>query len=73
MSTIIIDEKEYIEIPETEFPFGNVCRKCAFYGTACYDRDDYTCHSDSRADGIGVVFKEAANNSLHQMRSSSRL
>ena len=54
-STITIDGIEYIEIPETNFPFGNVCKHCAFYGTACYDRDDFTCHADAR-DGVGVVF-----------------
>jgi len=56
-STITIDGIEYIEHPETRFPFGNICKHCAFYGTACYDRDDFNCHADSRLDGIGVVFK----------------
>ena len=44
-----------MEKAETELPFGNVCRYCAFYGTACYNRDDFTCHADAR-DGVGVVF-----------------
>ena len=53
---MVIDGKNYIEQPETELPFGNVCCYCAFYGTACYGRDDFDCHADSRADGVGVVF-----------------
>jgi len=53
-----IDGVEYIEIPETEFAFGNVCLECAFYGTGCYNRRDFSCHSDERPDGIGVIFKE---------------
>jgi len=53
--TIIIDGIKYMEKAETELPFGNVCRYCAFYGTACYNRDDFTCHADAR-DGVGVVF-----------------
>ncbi len=53
---IIIDGKKYIEKPTTDLPFTNMCRFCAFYGTACYNRDDFSCHSDERADGIEVVF-----------------
>ena len=51
-----IDGIDYIEQPETELPFGNVCRFCAFYGTSCYDRLVYICHADARPDGIGVIF-----------------
>ena len=61
MALIIIDGIKYMEKAETELPFGNVCRYCAFYGTACYDRNDFNCHSDSRIDGIGVVFKVAGD------------
>ena len=71
--SLVIDGKEYIEIPETEFPFGNVCHECAFYGTPCYNRNDFTCHSDARIDGIGVVFKAAANKSLHQMLNDKKI
>ena len=57
MSKIVnIDGLEYIEQPENELPFGNVCRHCDFYRTSCYNRDDFDCHSDSRPDGIGVIF-----------------
>ena len=57
MSKIVtIDGIEYIEIADTELPFGNVCRSCAFYNTNCYDRNDFTCHPDARPDGIGVFF-----------------
>ena len=55
---MLIDGKEYIEKPANDFPFGNVCRHCAFYNTdtKCYDIDELDCHADSRPDGIGVVF-----------------
>jgi len=53
---ITIDGIDYIEQSESELPFGNACKHCAFYGKACYDREDFTCHSDERPDGIGVVF-----------------
>lgn len=53
---ITIDGNEYIEQPDTDLPFGNVCKLCAFYGTSCYDRDDFNCHADSRSNGIGVIF-----------------
>ena len=53
---ITIDGKVYIVKPANDFPFGNVCRQCAFYLTDCYDRDDFNCHADSRPDGVGVVF-----------------
>lgn len=61
---INIDGVDYIEMPDTNLPFGNVCHHCAFYGTPCYNRDDFNCHSDSRPDGMGVVFV-LANKSLH--------
>lgn len=54
-----IDGIDYIEIPDTELPCGNACRQCAFYGTACYDRDDFTCHADARPDGVDVVYRLA--------------
>lgn len=53
---ITIDGIGYIEKQESELPFGNACRHCAFYKTKCYDRDDFSCHSDARPDGQGVVF-----------------
>ena len=53
---ITIDGIDYIERPDVELPFTNVCRFCAFDRTSCYDRKDFNCHSDSRPDGIGVVF-----------------
>ena len=53
---ITIDGEQYIEKSDTELPFTNVCIFCAFKGTACYDRDDFSCHADSRPDGKGVVF-----------------
>lgn len=53
---ITIDGIDYIEKPDTELPFGNVCKLCAFYGIACYNRVDFNCHADSRPDGVGVVF-----------------
>jgi len=59
MSRTIIDGIEYIEIPDTELPIGNVCLECAFYGTDCYNRNDFTCHSDARPDGIGIIYKVA--------------
>jgi len=61
--TIKIDGIDYIEHPESELPFCNVCKRCAFYGTACYDREDFTCHSDERPDGIGVIFVLASPSS----------
>lgn len=67
---INIDGVNYIELPETDLPFGNVCRYCAFYGTPCYNRDDFNCHSDSRPNGIGVVFV-LANQSLQPTTKSS--
>ena len=56
---IEIDGVLYNEIPEENVSFKNVCRSCAFYGTDCYNRDEFSCHSDSREDGKGVVFKLA--------------
>ena len=53
---IVIDGKNYSEISVSAFPFGNACRQCAFLGTPCYDRTDFTCHSDARPDGQDVVF-----------------
>ena len=47
----------YEAVPSELFPFGNACRHCAFYGTACYNRrKEFSCHADSRPDGIDVVF-----------------
>ena len=53
---VIIDGKNYRGIPSSEIPFGNVCRHCAFFNTPCYDRTDFTCHSDARTDGQDIVF-----------------
>ena len=53
---IVIDGKNYREIPTSEFLFGNSCRHCAFFNTSCYDRADFTCHSDARPDKQDVVF-----------------
>lgn len=53
---IIIDGKAYIEKSTDDLPFGNFCRECAFYRTTCYNRDDFSCHSDSRPDGKEVIF-----------------
>ena len=53
---ITIDGEIYSVKPDTELPFGNVCRQCAFYMTDCYNRDNFNCHADSRPDGIGVIF-----------------
>ena len=58
LTSIKIDGIDYIEWPETAFSFGNVCRQCAFYGTSCYNRNDFSCHSDARLDGIGIIFKK---------------
>jgi len=58
MKTVVIDGKKYIEKPDVDLPFGNVCRHCALSKTAgipCYDRHDFSCHADSRPDGQGVV------------------
>lgn len=52
----IIDGKKYIEKSANDLPFGNVCRHCAFYKTPCYNRDDFSCHSDERKDGEDVFF-----------------
>jgi len=56
-NTVTIDGLDYIEVPEESLPFGNACKLCAFYGTSCYERDDFSCHADSRPDGIGVIFR----------------
>lgn len=61
---ILIDGKKYIEKNTDELAFGNACRKCDFYGSSCYNRDDFDCHSDSRPDATDVVFV-LANKSLH--------
>jgi len=53
---IVIEGKNYTEISVSDFPFGNACRHCAFFNTPCYDRTDFTCHSDARLDGQDVVF-----------------
>lgn len=53
---MIIDGKSYIEKSTAELPFGNACNHCAFKGTSCYNRKDFTCHSDERPDGLDVVF-----------------
>lgn len=58
LNQVIIDGKKYYEQPITHKPFSNICRGCAFYGSACYDRTDFSCHSDSRPDGIDVFFIE---------------
>jgi len=58
-----IDGQRYFEIGIELYPFGNVCRNCAFYGTACYDHPEIDCHGDSREDGRDVIFK-LANQSL---------
>lgn len=55
---VTIDGIDYIEIPEIELSYGNVCKHCAFYGKACYNRGDFNCHSDSRLDGVGIIFIE---------------
>ncbi len=56
MKTVNIDGKEYIEKPTEGLPFTNMCQYCDFYGTDCYNRDDFSCHSDERPDGMEVVF-----------------
>ncbi len=64
---IIIDGEKYIEKSIDELPFTNSCRYCAFsfwnksehMTTPCYNRDDFSCHSDSRTDGKDVVFIRA--------------
>ena len=56
MKTVMIDGARYFERPDSELPFGNVCRKCAFYKTPCYDNEDFNCHADSRSNGIGVFY-----------------
>jgi hypothetical protein len=56
MNDIIIDGKKYKQVPTEIFPIGNACRRCAFYLTACYNRDDFMCHGDARPDGVDVVF-----------------
>lgn len=55
---IKIDTRNYNEIPVEAFPFGNKCSHCAFYGTGCYNRLDFSCHSDEREDGKDIVFVE---------------
>lgn len=52
---IVIDGNAYVEKSVDEFPFGNACNHCAFNGTSCYERKDFTCHGDER-DGDDVVF-----------------
>ena len=59
--TISIDGVDYIEQPDTELTAKNVCPLCAFYKTACYNRNDFTCHSDALPDGVGVIFVLADN------------
>ena len=49
------------EVPCDQLPFTNMCNYCLLKGTACYSRKDVTCHSDSRPDGIGVVFQRVQN------------
>ena len=56
---ITIDGKTYAEKSTDDLPHGNFCRKCAFYGTSCYNRDDFSCHADSRLDGKEIVFVRA--------------
>jgi len=53
---MIIDGQEYDEKSASDIPFGNVCLKCAFYDSSCYDRTDFSCHGDERPDGLDVVF-----------------
>lgn len=52
------DGKKYKAIETSELPFTNMCTYCAFQGTSCYNRDDFSCHSDERPDGKDVVFVE---------------
>jgi len=61
MTRVTINGKIYEEVEESQFPFGNACRHCAFDGTDCYNDDDFSCHSDSRKDGKGVIFREVKN------------
>ncbi len=56
---IKIDDRNYNEVPVEAFPFGNKCNHCSFFGTGCYNRLDFSCHSDSREDERDVVFVEA--------------
>ena len=56
---VTIDGKTYIEKLTDDLPFGNVCQKCAFYKTSCYNRNDFSCHSDERSDGNDVIFIRA--------------
>lgn len=58
LNKVTIDGKEYYEQPITHLPFGNICRSCAFYGTDCYDRDDFNCFAENRPDGVDVFFIE---------------
>ena len=67
---ITVDGIDYIEQPDSDLPFGNVCKQCAFYGTPCYNRDDFNCHADTRPDGVGVVFV-VAKKQLHLTAKSS--
>ena len=62
---ITIDGKNYIEKNTDDLPYGNVCRYCAFYKTSCYNRKDFSCHSDSRQDRQDVIFVENIKNENH--------
>lgn len=58
MIIVEINGKQYQEIDEESLPFGNACNYCAFKGTDCFNDLSFSCHSDSRSDGRGVIFEE---------------
>ena len=53
----ILDGIEVEEVPTDTLSLRNMCYYCVLRGTACYERRDVSCHSDSREDGIDVVFR----------------
>lgn len=61
---MVLDGIEVEVVPCSQLPFTNSCNFCILKGTACYERRDVTCHSDSRPDGVDVVFRKVQNDKL---------
>jgi hypothetical protein len=53
----LLDGVQVDAVPTAGLPLTNMCNYCSLKGTACYDRDDVSCHADSRQDGVEVVFQ----------------
>ena len=57
LPTVTIDGLIYEEVPASQAGCKNVCKACAFYDTACYNRDDFTCHADARPDEQDIFYR----------------